>query len=352
MAREKSVLVGLSGGVDSAMTAFLLKEKGYQVTGVHFKLFEDDSTNYKERLDFLANKLEINWIEYDATDLFRKEIIGYFTGFHLQGLTPSPCSYCNPAVKWKLLQDIADAHQLQYISSGHYIRIIEEHNLFRIYRGIDKAKDQSYYLWRLNQDILRRVLTPLGEYNKTEVKKLASAIGLEGLSGSKESAGLCFARGRSCEEMLLDYIPDLKNKITPGIIVDRAGKGIGTQKGYIYYTIGQKKDLNIWSKEKLCVAVIDSVNNIIVADTWQNLYQTEFIIHDFEFADLEELETEPAVNVLVRGFGLNPAGNARTKQINDSQIKVTLENPAWAIAPGQPAVFYSGDKLVGGGIIV
>lgn len=346
----RSVLVGLSGGIDSSMTAFLLKERGYKVTGVHFQLLKEIKTDYRKQLDYIAEKIGINWIDYDASELFRQEVIGYFIRFHMEGLTPSPCAHCNPAVKWKLLADIADSLAIDKIASGHYIRIQPENNLFRIYRGIDKPKDQSYYMWQMGQDVLSRAITPLGDFTKEDIRNLADKIGLEVLSEKKESSGLCFSEGKSCEELLNHYILSVHEKVKPGIITDRAGKQIGTHKGYIYYTVGQKKNLNLQVNEKLCVAEIDAEHNVLIADTWQNLYRQEFFIHDFVFADLQEIRLKQ-IQVMIRGFGLNPTGNATLEIISKNTIKVILETPAWAIAPGQPAVFFSNDKLLGGGII-
>ena len=348
---KQSVLVGLSGGVDSAMTAYLLKEQGYKVTGVHLKLHNEEKADYHQGINHIAEKLGIDWLDYNAVDLFEKEVIGYFTRFHLEGRTPSPCAHCNPAVKWKLLVDIANSAGINKVATGHYIRIHEENCIHRIYRGIDKLKDQSYYMWQLGEGILSRSVTPLGDYTKQDIRNLAERIGLEKLSGSGESSGLCFAGGRSCEELLNTYIPGLPERIEPGIVTDKNGNKIGTHKGYIYYTIGQKKDLQLDSTEKLSVSKIDAVNNVLVAEPWQNLYHKEFIITDFIFADLNECMNISDMQVMIRGFGLNPAGNAKITLIDSNKIKVNLENPAWAPAPGQPAVFYSGDKLLGGGII-
>jgi tRNA-specific 2-thiouridylase len=347
----KSVLVGLSGGIDSAMTALLLKEQGYRVTGVHFSFTHKQEKGQDEKLAQLKKKLGIEIVEYDAIGLFNKEVIGFYTSFHLQGKTPGPCSHCNPAVKWKLLSELADANKIDCIATGHYVKIAKENNLYRIFKGNDIKKDQSYYLWRLDQDTLNRALAPLGGLQKTDVKKMAFEKGFGFLASEKESSGLCFSQGRGCEKMLNDYIPGLSNKIKPGNVIDREGKIIGRHNGYIYYTIGQKRGLKLDTADKLCVASIDAVNNLIVADTWQSLYKNEFLIEDFVFQDKDELAFNSNIQTIIRGFGLNPSGKTRLIQLNDSVIKVQLETPAWAPAPGQPAVFYSGNKLLGGGII-
>jgi tRNA-uridine 2-sulfurtransferase len=347
----KSVLVGLSGGVDSAITALLLKDKGYRVTGVHFNFTGDNQKEQKEKLTELKNMLDIEIIEHNSKQLFDFEVINYFTRLHLAGKTPSPCIHCNPAVKWKLLYELANENNIDFFATGHYVQILNQNNLSRIYRGIDLKKDQSYYLWRLDQNILNRALTPLGNYRKADVKKLALDNGYGFLKNEKESSGLCFSQGRDYEKMLNDYIPGLSHKIMSGNVVDKDGKIIGRHKGYIFYTIGQKKGLELDINDRLCVASIDASKNEIVADTWQSLYKNEFIIEDYVFPNLEELGENNDIRTVIRGFGINPSGKTKIFPLADNLIKVQLETPAWAPAPGQPAVFYSDNKLLGGGII-
>jgi tRNA-specific 2-thiouridylase len=349
--KKKSVLVGISGGIDSAMTAFILKEQGYKVTGVNFNSDTNKENQQEEKLIELKKKLGIEIIDYDASELFHKEVIGYFTNFHLQGKTPAPCSHCNPSVKWKLLVELADVCNVAFVATGHYVNIREENKLKRIFKGDDPKKDQSYYLWKLDQKVLDRAITPLGSFIKTELKKLAIEKGFGFLASGKESAGLCFSKGRGCEKLLQDYIPNISDTIEHGNIVNTQGEVIGRHKGYIYYTIGQKKGLDLNMDEKLCVAAIDASNNLLVADTWQNLYKKEFLIEDFYFPAPGELVNNLNIQTIIRGFGLNPQGNSRLTQVSDSHIRVELEMPAWALAPGQPAVFYTGNKLLGGGIV-
>ncbi len=345
---SEKVLVALSGGVDSAIAAQMLIEQGYEVFGVHFQFTDEDITYLKEISDILG----IAVIKYDARDLFRKEVIAYFTQFHLAGKTPSPCTYCNPHVKWKLLLSIADQKKLKYIATGHYINLEYEEGLFRIYKGSDTKKDQSYYLWDLNQKALSRTLSPMGQQLKTSIKEQAAKSGLLALAKKRESAGLCFSKNGSCVDMLQSYLPYLKKKIKRGIIINRNGQEIGYHDGYMYYTVGQKKGLALETEEKLCVARIDAKNNILEVDTWQNLYKKEFSVTNYRFADISELYNLVSIQVKIRGFGLNPEGSCRISKENESNtLRIHLENPAWAPAPGQPAVFYSGDKLLGGGII-
>ena len=342
-----SVLIALSGGVDSTMTAHLLKEQGYEVTGVHFQFFDFPALRVEE----LAGQLGIRLIKYDARALFHKEVVGYFANFYLEGMTPSPCVYCNPNIKWKLLLKLANAENISCISTGHYINIKREKDLFRIYKGSDTSKDQSYYLWGLNQEVLSRAITPMGRIYKATLTDALKNTVFRDLVNKKESTGLCFANGRNCSDILNDYLPGLYKRIGPGIIVNNRGERIGQHQGYVYYTIGQKQGLQLDTDKKLCVSKIDPERNILEVDTWESLYRTGFTVKDYYFHDISELNGPDDIQVKVRGFGLNPEGNCRIKLVNEKRVEVNLNYPAWAPAPGQPAVFYSGNKLIGGGII-
>jgi tRNA-specific 2-thiouridylase len=249
-----------------------------------------------------------------------------------------------------LLYELACKKGFNFFATGHYVRIVHEIYGTRINRGIDAKKDQSYYLWRIDQRLLERAICPLGEHYKEDVKESALRIGLGFLTKSKESSGLCFAGEKSYTQLLHQYI-DKTNLPGEGIIVDRKGSHIGRHRGYIFYTIGQKKELDLDLKEKLCVAEIDPTRNLIRVDTWQSLYMNSFNIEDCHFFNEEELNSGLPIRTRIRGFGLNPEGNTRIRRIGQNRFKVELEHAAWAIASGQPAVFYSGDKLLGGGIV-
>jgi tRNA-uridine 2-sulfurtransferase len=348
---QKKVLVAISGGIDSAVAAHKLKEQGYCVTGLHLNLTGSEVPETKLCLDVISERLGIEILKFDARQLFCEEVIGYFTRMHLAGMTPSPCAHCNPFVKWKLLQQLAEKSGIAHVATGHYIRIVKENGLQRIFRATDRTKDQSYYLWNLDQSGLHQALAPLGCCTKKHVYSEARKLELDLLTKKSESSGLCFSEGKSIEAMLMKYCPGLSERITSGEIVDRTGKVIGEHKGYFFYTIGQKRGLNIGGNEKLCVVQIEPEKNRLVADRWESLYSRKFCITESHFFNPDELHQKADLQVMIRGFGLNPTGFCRLSKIRDDRYEVQLDEPAWAPAPGQPAVFYLADKLAGGGII-
>ena len=349
---NKSVVLGISGGIDSAVSALILKNKGYKITGVYLKTqTESENPHQDARVKRIAADLEFPLHILDISADFTEKVIGNYVHNHFKGYTPSPCSYCNPVIKWPHLIHMADKLDCDCIATGHYIRIIETNNTFFIHQAQDKLKDQSYFLWNLSQDVLSKTITPLGSYSKNQVRAMASEYGLNYLDTQKESTGLCFAHGLSCEETILRYAPDFLSKVKQGNVIDSNNNIIGTHKGYPFYTVGQKKGLNLDIPEKYCVKEIIPETNTLVADKWQNLYSRSFTVTNVNTPDLHYLLSDKNLLVKVRGFGLNPDGKAHIKQIDENVFSITVNVPAWAPAPGQPAVFYNDDILVGGGII-
>jgi len=347
---HKSVLVALSGGIDSSVAAFLLRKEGYKVVGIHFIFFPEE-TDQQNTLNTISDSLDIPVIRYDARELFSHEVIDYFIRYHLSGLTPGPCSYCNPNVKYRLLLQMANKYKIPNIATGHYIRLKKKRGKIRIYKGINPEKDQSYYLWGLNHHILDKLIAPLGTYDKKRVIETAATCGLDFLAQKKESSGLCFAKGKAFEKVLKEYIPDLEKKINSGDIINKEGEKIGRHKGYIYYTIGQKRGLEMDVEDNLCVVKIDAKKNTLIVDNWESLFSREFSIADTHFINHADLKNAEGTQVKIRGFGLNPPGNCHL-DFSNKYTRVYLDEPAWALAPGQPAVFYSDDLLLGGGIII
>jgi len=355
--RDKNkVVLGMSGGTDSSVTAMLLKEKGYEVIGVSLWFWNspNEHPDKNQLPDFivdaqeLAKKLSIEYHVIDARNEFKDVVIGQFLKEYLNGRTPSPCIHCNPQLKWRLLLDKADQLGANYIATGHYIQIIEEEKTYYIHKGNDPAKDQSYFLWNLNQEILSRTLTPLGSFTKTEVREMAMRFGHKKVASKKESMGICFLDGMDYRDFFKKEIADVDEKIGKGKIVDPDGNELGWHEGYPYYTIGQKRGLELKEKTGLMVSRIDPENNTLVLEPREKLNKKEFKVSEFYLNNSEDIN-EPEITTVVRGLGLNPEGFSNLTILNDNEMKIELEHAAWAVAPGQPVAFYVGNKLIGGG---
>ncbi len=340
----------MSGGIDSSVAAGILKQQGYEVIGVTL-LFYHTGTDYPAYVDEakqLAQQLGIEHHVLDVRKAFADTVVRYFTDEYLAGRTPSPCILCNEKVKWKYLLEKADDFNCQYVATGHYINIVNENGTYYIYKGVDTVKDQSYFLWNLDQDILARTLTPLGNYTKQQIKELANQFGYQSVANKKESMGVCFLGRTDYRDFLKQQIPDIDKKIGKGDIVNTSGEVIGNHNGYAYYTVGQKRGLNLLQKNGLMVAQIDAKTNTLKVDTKQNLLQQNLKVSNYRFYNRNDI-THDQITTIVRGLGLNPSGYSKIELLNDTELMVVLDHPAWAIAPGQPVAFYIGNKLIGGG---
>lgn len=355
MAKGKVVL-GMSGGTDSSVAAMLLKEEGYEVIGVSLWFFtsnhsydkNDSVPDFIKDAQDLAKRLEIPHHVIDARQEFRDSIIQFFLDEYLAGRTPSPCIQCNPRLKWKLLLDKAKQLGCDSIATGHYIQILEENSVRYIHKGKDPAKDQSYFLWNLNQEILSRTITPLGKYTKSEVREIAKSFGFTSVAKKKESMGICFMNNMDYRDFLQEMVPDINQKIGKGKVLNSNGEHVGWHDGYPYYTIGQKRGLDLKEKQGLMVNRIYPRSNTLIISKKEDLNRTHFSVSDYYFNNTEDI-TKNNITCIVRGLGLNPDGFCTIKINSSTKLEVSLEHPAWAIAPGQPVAFYIEDKLIGGG---
>ena len=353
---KKRVLLGMSGGTDSSVAAMILLERGYEVMGTTLWLWDHNSGDHHcskppifiNEAQELAMQLGIPHQVIDAREVFQESVVQHFIQEYLQGRTPSPCIHCNPNVKWKLLLDKANEWECDYIATGHYVNIVPYKNNYYIHKGADQTKDQSYFLWNLPQEILKRTLTPLGPYTKNEVRAIAQKHGYPTLATKKESMGVCFVDNMDYRDFLRSKIPDLDSRIGRGIITDEMGNTLGHHDGYPYYTIGQKRGLELNKKDGLMVSRIVPKSNTLILDTRENLNRTTLLVSDYYFINPKDISS-PKICTIVRGLGLNPQGYSRLIPKSDRLLEVILENPAWAIAPGQPVAFYIEDRLIGGG---
>ena len=355
--KEKRVLVGMSGGIDSSATCIMLQEQGYEVVGVTMRTWDVASqfaTPGQEEPDFilearaLAERLGIEHHVADVREEFKQVIVKYFIDEYMQGRTPNPCVMCNPLFKERLLCEWADKTDCAWISTGHYCRLDERNGNLYIVAGDDVTKDQSYFLWRLPQEILRRFIFPLGNYTKQEVREYLKDKGFESKAKEGESMEVCFIEG-DYRDFLRQQIPDIDTKIGPGYFVDSKGVKIGQHKGFPYYTIGQRKGLGIALGHPAHVLRINAEKNTVMLGTADDLKTEYMLVEDALLIDTNEiLQCE---NLTVRIRYRSKPSPCQVLPLEDGKMLVRFLSEASAIAPGQSAVFYDGQRVLGGAFI-
>lgn len=344
---DKKVLLGMSGGIDSSVAAILLQSSGYEVTGITFRFFEvDDLQEYLHDAKDLATRLNIEHIIFDARDLFYEKIIRYFIREYLSGKTPVPCAICNVELKWKLLSQIGDKLGISQIATGHYVKkeCINDKNY--IVCGNDREKDQSFFLWGLNQQILKKAIFPLGSFTKEQVRDVACKQGFTQMIKKKESTGTCFCP-KDYRLFLNNHLPE-DEKIVPGFFEDEHGKILGKHKGYPFYTIGQRRGLGINLQKPVFVKNIYPETNRIVLSDLKSLEKNAFFIKNYHVICPSDFNHPVICKIRYR----KQATQAQVIFSSNKLAYVKLFEPVTAIAPGQSAVFYEGNRVLGGGIIV
>jgi len=339
----------LSGGLDSSAAALILKEQGFEVIGITLLTYTSENNSpWIADAQELAKKLNIEHHVIDSRKEFKRDVIDYFVNSYLKGETPNPCIRCNEVIKWKFLYNLSGTFGADYISTGHYVRKIESNGYYYIQKGIDPAKDQSYYLWNLNQDILKKAIFPLGEHNKKDIKQIAENNGFLSTTGKKESMGVCFLQNKDYRDYLKENLPAGHPAIQPGNITDADNNVIGQHIGFPFYTIGQKRHIeNIPAGH--CVVKIDAQNCRLITGHRNTLYSNTVTLHTFRITPDEPLWENREVFIRIRGIDSSPGYFGRIKAENNTLI-VTFNNPVWAITPGQSLVFYRNDMVIGGGV--
>lgn len=355
--KEKRVLVGMSGGIDSSATCIMLQEQGYEVVGVTMRTWDVPShfstpgqTQPDEVLEAqaLASRLGIEHHVADVREEFRKVIVQYFIDEYMHGRTPNPCVMCNPLFKERILCEWADRTQCAWIATGHYCQLEDRNGYRYIITGDDPTKDQSYFLWKLPQKILRRMMFPLGGMTKAAVREYLAAKGFEAKARGGESMEICFI-DKDYREFLREHCPDIDEKIGAGWFVDSKGLKLGQHKGFAYYTIGQRKGLEIALGKPAYVLKINPAKNTVMLGDADQLKATHMLVEDINVADMNELLTCSNLSVRIR-YRSQPIP-CQAILLENQKLLVKFATEASAITPGQSAVFYDGNRVLGGGFI-
>ncbi len=353
---KKRVVLGMSGGVDSSVAAVLLKEQGYEVIGVFMKNWDEEDENgvcmadedYKDVVA-VAEQLNIPYYSINFVKEYWERVFQYFLSEYRLARTPNPDVMCNKEIKFKAFLEYAEKLGADYIATGHYARLIEDENGQKIMlKGVDDNKDQTYFLSGLTQKQLEKVLFPLGEYQKSEIREIAQKYDLK-TANKKDSTGICFIGERNFNEFLSKYLPAQK-----GDIVDIDGKKLGTHNGLMYYTIGQRKGIGLGNSKDGTgepYFVVDKkleTNELIVAQGDDKLlYSKALIANNFNFINLIEFPFECGVKFRYRQKDVKGI----ITKINDDEYRIDFEEPQRAVTLGQIAVIYKGDICLGGGTI-
>ena len=345
---SKRVLIAMSGGIDSSVAAMLLLEQGYDLVGVTFRTFDSikESCLAKEKgccsvesimeAKHLAEQLGFEHHILDFRETFRKHVIANFVDEYRHGRTPNPCVLCNSHIKWGELMAAADEYGCDYIATGHYARIAQKDGHYFLRKAADTHKDQTYFLWMLTEQNLSRTIFPLGDLTKAEVREIALKHGFEQLSRKRESQEICFVPNNDYRTFLAgEGIDSLA-----GDYVNAEDRVVGKHCGYTNYTIGQRKGLGIALGKPAFVTAIDAENNRVTLGEHDDLYTREVNLRDYRFLG----DSEQAIFAQIRY-------RSQPTQARYEDSKLLFTNPVWAVTPGQSAVIYQDDLLVGGGLI-
>jgi len=355
MGARGTVAVAMSGGVDSSVSAALLKNEGWDVTGVTMRIdlrkrggtFCNDEA--ARRAADVCRTLQIQHEVFDLTDPFYELVVDYFIDEYLVGKTPNPCTRCNPGIKWGKLREAAQKIGCENLATGHYAQIKNVDGILQLHRALYKPKDQSYALWGLPFDLLKTTILPLGTFRKDQVRKMAADMGFV-TADTPESQEICFIPDDDYGAFLKVQRAEFFNESIQGEIVDRSSGEdvvIGVHHGLPFYTIGQRKGLGGGFPEPRYVIELDAKQNRVIIGRKDQLMQTSFIADRLNWL-LPEIPDDIEADVQVRYHASQEPAKIKIK---GNVAKITFNEPVEAISPGQSAVFYQGDRLIGGGRI-
>jgi tRNA-specific 2-thiouridylase len=366
MSKKGKVLMAMSGGIDSTVAALMLHKEGYEVVGITMKTWDyatsGTSENGKSKKetgccnidsfnDARAAAVEHGFPHYilDIREEFGDFVVENFVEEYMAGRTPNPCVMCNTHIKWRALLKRADAMGCDFIATGHYAQIHQHTNgRYFIRKGIDDTKDQSYVLWGLQQDLLSRTLLPLGTYHKTEIRQMAHDFGYPELAKKAESYEICFVPDNDYRGFLKRRVEGLEARVDGGNFIDKSGKILGQHKGYPFYTIGQRKGLDIALGKPAFVTSIDPETNTVVLGEEEDLKGTEMLVAKMNWIKYDGMPEGSEAFTKIR---YKDKGAMATLYPTIKGVSVRFYNDVKGIAPGQSAVFYEGDDVIGGGVI-
>ncbi|MES2836623.1 MAG: tRNA 2-thiouridine(34) synthase MnmA [Bacteroidota bacterium] len=361
MSSKGRILVAMSGGIDSSVAALLLHEEGYEVIGITMKTWDYAGVGGSKKetgccsLDSIndARTLAVDhgFPHYilDIRNEFGDYIIDNFVDEYLAGRTPNPCVLCNTHIKWDALLKRADQLNCEFIATGHYAQLRNENGRYVISKGLDETKDQSYVLWGLSQDSLKRTRFPLGGFTKTRIREMAMERGYVDLANKSESYEICFVPDNDYRGFLKRKVEGLEERVDGGLFIDTNGKILGKHKGYPFYTIGQRKGLEIAVGEPLYVTQINPNDNTVTLGSVDDLKKQEMWVKNYNLIKYAALPVDKELLTKIR---YKDKGTPSFVREENGLIKVLFHQQVSAIAPGQSAVFYEGNDLVGGGFIM
>lgn len=354
------VLMAMSGGIDSSVAAILLHQQGYEVVGITMKTWDYASSGSSKKetgccsLDSINDARSIA-VQYgfphyilDIREEFNSHVIDNFVDEYLAGRTPNPCVMCNTHIKWEALLKRADMLGCEFIATGHYAKVRIENGRAVISRGLDHSKDQSYVLWGVSQDCLQRTMFPVGGFEKQTIRQMARDMGLHELANKSESYEICFIPDNDYRSFLRHHVDGLDSKLDGGNFLDQDGNVLGKHRGYPFYTIGQRKGLEIAVGSALYVTEIRPDTNIVVLGPLEALERTTMHVRDVNLVKYAQLTESLEAVTKIR---YKDSGSVSTVTVNGNSAEVVFHNAVSAIAPGQSAVFYEGDDVIGGGFI-
>jgi len=357
----------MSGGVDSSLAAFLLDQEGYQVVGISMTLWDFSQVGGDHHPDgrccsleslndarAVCQKMGIPHYVVDIQDDFKNKVISNFVAEYSRGRTPNPCVVCNMKIKWQSLWRKADSLGASFLSTGHYARTRYDGRTgrFLLLKGVDSTRDQSYALWGLSQEDLRRTLFPLGDMTKKEVRALAREHNLK-VAEREESQEICFVTDDDYPRFIREWKKEKESfpdgEISPGPILSMRGEKLGEHKGIPFYTVGQRRGLGIARAKPLYVVRIEPEENAIYVGENEELLQSSFVVRGVNWIALENLLKETECEIKIRYQHVPQKG--AIYPLTQDQVMVKFSRPERAITPGQSAVFYQGDAVLGGGVI-